>query len=80
MDTGKGYFEPVDAKTIQSMLERLYGDGHKYKDPTPGELVEMSTKLSRVFTTGEEVELKGSRFIIHHIDSKRLVLKLLSEE
>lgn len=45
-----------------------------------GELkaMELETKnVSGVFTVGEVVEVKGSKFRVHRIDPKKLILRIL---
>ena len=41
---------------------------------------ELAKKDVKFFTVGEEVELKGSKFIVHQIKPKKLVLKLVARQ
>ena len=58
MDTGKGYFQLLEADKYLELIEEQGND-------------------RKLFRTGEEVELKGSRFKVHAIKKNRLILKLL---
>ena len=66
MDTGKGFFEQVDAsneKQFEEMKKLLEG-----KHPQHGGW----------FREGEIVELKGSRFRVKRIKPTEITLKLLN--
>jgi len=65
MDTGKGYFNQLSAEEYNDIMNEVpVGKRHK---------------IPRVFSVGEELEIKGSRFKVHRIGPKKLILKLLPD-
>jgi len=67
MDTGTGHFEILNGFDEESAAQRLRDMFKKY--PEHG----------GVFTIGEIVELKGSRFKVRSIGRKGIRLKLLKK-
>lgn len=47
-----------------------------------GDLFEEATEknMSGIFREGEVLEIRGSKFVIHRIDPKKMILKLLSRD
>lgn len=76
MDTGKGFFIAGEsAKELAQKLSRL-------GELTSGvnAVAEMQGRLAAsdgVFRVGEIIELRGSRFRIHSITPKKMILRLL---
>ena len=65
MDTGKGRFEITDKEALDRFVGGLSTQEEKLK------------AQQLIFHVGEEVAVKGSRFIIARITPKKMVLKLL---
>ena len=65
MDTGEGRFEQFSSKDHREFLEKLADLRDKYP------------KSKGVFTTGEELEIRGSRFRVTDISPWGIKLKLL---
>ena len=64
MDTGRGNFAPISEEKAKEFDLFKNAEG----------------KSMPYFRVGEEVELKGSRFTVHSIKPKRLILKLLPKK
>ena len=62
MDTGEGRFQPLDQRIFEA-----YMSGQKQKPE----------KAGGIFSVGEELEIKGSRFMVRKITRKDLILRLL---
>ena len=65
MDTGRGYFEVFDGKDLSEVEKNL------------DELIEAHPNHGGVFSEGEVIELKGSRFRVSKIIRNGLKLALL---
>jgi len=65
MDTGEGRFEQFDSDAIEGFYKQLQEIENKYP------------KYKGVFTVGEELEIKGSRFKVKDISPFGMKLKLL---
>jgi len=70
MDTGKGYFEQVQAETQGVVQSQAYRDEMKA-------LEERYPQHGGWFREGEIVEIRGSRFRIQSVKPNQLRLKLL---
>jgi len=65
MDTGEGRFVRFEAENEKMLKDKLAELNEKYK------------KAKGVFQVGEELEIRGSRFIIKDISPFGMKLKLL---
>jgi hypothetical protein len=65
MDTGEGRFEQVEFKDLEEKHRRLEEMREKYPNS------------KGVFTVGEEIEIRGSRFKVKDISPFGIKLKLL---
>lgn len=72
MDTGEGTFRLLD----DDDLKRL-----GFKAAKPPRVVPSETKIAqRIFSVGEEIRIKGSRFRVEEIqESGRMVLQVLEQ-
>ena len=68
MDTGKGRLENISYKYAEEIEEALFT--HMDKN---------SLKGSGLFKVGEEIELRGSKFVVKNITKHGLSLKLLPD-
>lgn len=66
MDTGKGNFEQFES------MEAL--------NEAKSRIEQLGGTVRGVFTVGEEIEIRGSRFKVQQIWPRKLVLKLLSAD
>lgn len=64
MDTGEGYFVQADPESESEYFSEL-----RKKYP----------KSKGVFSVGEEIEIKGSRFVVKRINPFGILLKLLKQ-
>jgi len=62
MDSGNGNFEDIDTETMAKYFS--------------GEL-EKPERAGGIFSTGEEIEIRGSKFKVRKITRKDLILRLL---
>lgn len=69
MDNDKGKFETITGSHYRDMLEEAQRSGN-------------SSRIDKVFSEGETVQVKGSKFIVRSIDhfSGILTLKLLPKK
>jgi len=69
MDNGRGYFDPVGPTFLRDMLE---GAANNTND----------RRIDKVFSEGEQIKVKDSKFIVKSIDylTGIMVLKLLPEK
>jgi len=65
MDTGEGRFKIMDEARLSTFYEQF------------NSLEEKQKAQERIFSVGEEVTVKGSRFRVIRITPKKLFLKLL---
>lgn len=68
MDNGRGYFEQIEPSFLKEQLE-----ASRQGNPN---------RLDKIFTVGEQVQVKDSKFLIRSIDhiSGIMTLKLLPEK
>ena len=65
MDTGNGEFEMLQKERLDALLSRQE---------------EMPERAGGIFSVGEQLEIKGSKFKVRKITRKDLVLRLLPRE
>lgn len=69
MDNGRGSFDSVTGSHFKEMLEDAARTGN-------------SSRIDKIFSEGEQVQVKQSKFIVKHIDhfTGIMTLKLLPEK
>ena len=69
MDNKKGFFDEITGSNFKDMLEEAKKTGN-------------TSRIDRIFSIGEQVKIKNSKFIIKNIDhfTGIMTLKLLPEK
>lgn len=69
MNTGDGHFEKLNE---QKFLE-IFGE------PITPEQAQQIRETKRIFTVGEILEIRNSRFRVERLEKRKMVLKLLPD-
>jgi hypothetical protein len=76
VDTGEGSFKPMNEETARLLMEqRLKGEGELLRN-----IRKQYPNAGGIFTEGEVLEIKGSRFEVSKIIQNGLKLRLLPRE
>lgn len=69
MDNGRGSFDSVTGSHFKEMLEDATKTGN-------------SSRIDKIFSEGEQIQIKQSKFIVKHIDhfTGIMTVKLLPEK
>lgn len=76
MDTGRGEFAEVSPEVARELAEKEMRDLREAMSGKPNDPL----NVPRLFSVGQVLELNGSRFKVHKIAKRRLILKLLADE